>query len=116
MAHVGKELDDCIEACGTCHNVCLETSKHCLEIGGRHAEASHITLLRDCAEICRTSTDLMLAGSLYVHQICDLCAQICDDCEQGCGEFSEDFMKRCAETCRKCAETCREMVETRRTA
>lgn len=103
-------MQECIELCSECHKVCVETAAHCLEMGGRHAEASHIRLLLDCAQICETSEDFMLRGSEAHGRVCTVCAEICQRCAEDCERFDDDFMKRCAEVCRACAEACRRMA------
>ena len=32
-----QEMRDCIQECTRCHNICLESVTHCLEMGGEHA-------------------------------------------------------------------------------
>jgi hypothetical protein len=116
MTHISEETRGCIDDCGTCHDVCLETSMHCLEMGGKHAEARHLRLLRECAEICQTSAYFMLIGSEFHKDTCELCARICEQCARSCDRFDDGFMKRCADVCRKCAESCRKMSGTRKAA
>lgn len=111
MAHMQrKEVQRCIDACGTCHDICVETSRHCLEMGGRHAAAAHMTLLLDCAEICQTSADFMLRGSAFQSRLCAECAEICDRCAEECEALGGEELKRCAQACRECARACREMA------
>lgn len=110
MSHVSPEMRECIEECTSCHNVCLETVTHCLQMGGAHSEAAHVRLMLDCIEICQTSADFMLRGSDFHIRTCAVCAEICDQCATDCDRFPEDFMKRCAASCRRCAESCRLMT------
>jgi hypothetical protein len=92
--------------------VCLETINHCLRLGDAHAEASHISLLLACAEICNTSARFMLLGSTYHTRTCEVCAELCEACAADCDRFGEDeAMQRCAELCRRCAESCRQMAQ-----
>jgi hypothetical protein len=101
----------CIENCLNCYSVCAQTSAHCLIQGGRHAEASHLRLLHDCAEICRTSADFMLRGSELHAVTCGGCAVICGRCGRSCRSMADDEqMVRCAEVCERCEKTCREMA------
>ena len=111
LRSVGEEMRDCIEDCKTCHDVCLATVTHCLEMGGDHAEASHIRLLLDCAQICETSADFMLRSSELHGETCRACAAICKRCAEDCERFLEDeIMRACADACRRCAESCRQMA------
>lgn len=102
---------ECIDNCTECGRVCLETVIWCLQQGGDHAAPSHIRLLLDCAEICRTSADFMIRGSDFHAQTCGLCADICERCAESCGEMEGETMRRCAEVCRRCVESCRRMAE-----
>jgi len=109
----GGSLQQCIEECEHCHHVCLETVTHCLQTGGKHAEAAHIRLLLDCAEICQTSANFMLRGSDLHTRTCAACAEVCERCAESCERFGDDDkMKACAEVCRRCAASCRAMAST----
>ena len=112
--HMSEEMRNCIENCLDCHRLCVETTTHCLTMGGRHAEASHIRGLLDCAQICATSADFMLRQSSHHAYTCGVCAEICkrcaDDCERLAG--GDPLMLRCAEMCRRCAESCHGMSQS----
>ena len=113
MAHTETHaaMRSCIDACQSCHEVCIETVAHCLEMGGKHSEAGHIRSMTDCAQICAVSADFMLRGSPSHSDVCDVCADICDECAESCEALEGAEMKRCAEQCRSCAESCREMAK-----
>lgn len=81
---------------------------HCLELGGAHAEAGHLRLMLDCAEICRVAAHFMLAGSPYHAAICAACAPICHACAQSCEEIGD--MEECVQVCRACTEACARMA------
>jgi hypothetical protein len=109
--HTEQEMHTCIANCLNCHSICLTTVTHCLETGGRHAEAAHIQLMLDCAEICQTSANFMLRGSDLYSRTCAICAGICERCARDCELFGDDaYMRACAEACRRCAETCKHMA------
>jgi hypothetical protein len=113
MAHaMNQEMRDCIQNCQECHAICMETVQHCLQMGGKHAEADHIRLLLDCAQICATSADFMLRGSPLHSKTCGVCAEICRLCAESCERIGKDdaTMKKCAEMCRKCADSCQRMA------
>lgn len=113
MPHqISDEMRQCIRNCSDCRNICTETVIHCLEMGGKHAEAHHIHLLLDCAQICATSADFMLRGSELHGRVCGVCADVCDACAADCERLAgnDDLMARCAETCRRCAASCRRMA------
>lgn len=109
--HISDQMTDCIDRCQSCQEVCLETIGHCLELGGKHAEAEHIRMLMACAEICDTSARFMLLGSKHHARTCEVCAEICEACAKDCERFGDDeMMQQCAEACRRCAESCRQMA------
>jgi len=110
------EMRTCIEECTRCHAICVETTQHCLQKDGQHAEARHIRTMQDCAQICATSADFMLRGSELHVNTCAACAEICEACAKSCEQMADDeMMKRCAEACRRCAEECRKMSSGRAT-
>ena len=95
--------------------MCVETVQHCLQMGGKHANLSHIRLLLDCAEICQTSANFMMRGSDLHPRTCELCAEVCEQCAEDCeriGSAGDETMARCADLCRRCGEFCRKMVAT----
>lgn len=111
MPEQNAEMEHCIARCLECHEVCLQTVGHCLEKGGRHAEAAHIRLLLDCTEICQTSAHFMLRGSDLHTETCRACSVVCERCAEDCLRFGNDpEMKECAEVCRRCAESCAQMA------
>jgi hypothetical protein len=109
--HTDAEMHACIQNCLDCHRICLETTTHCLHKGGQHAEAAHIRLLLDCAEICQTSANFMIRNSPLHGFTCRACAEICERCAVDCERFPDDTqMQECAQLCRRCAESCQRMA------
>lgn len=110
--HASSDLQECIESCSDCHDVCLETVAHCLRLGGEHADPRHITTLLDCAQACDASRDFMLRGSELHPAVCGVCADACERCAESCEQLAgdDDVLRNCAEVCRRCAETCRQMA------
>jgi hypothetical protein len=113
MAHIDARMQECIDRCQSCQEVCLATATHCLGLGGKHAAAEHIRMLLACAEICDTSARFMLLASLHHPRTCDVCAEVCQACAADCDRFDDDMMRQCADTCRRCAESCRQMASSR---
>ena len=110
-------MDDCIDWCTSCHDICLQTVNYCLAMGGEHSTPEHIRLLLDCAEICQTSANFMLRSSELHGVTCAACAEICDRCAAACERFEGDeIMQACAEACRGCAQSCREMARMAKAA
>jgi hypothetical protein len=113
MPHqLSAQMHECIDRCQSCQAICLESIDHCLQLGGKHAEADHIRMLMTCAEICDTSARFMLLGSHHHTRTCQVCAEVCDACATDCERFDDETMQRCADTCRRCAESCRQMAAT----
>jgi hypothetical protein len=110
--HTSAEMQQCIDECTRCHNICLATVSHCLELGGKHADPAHIGLLLDCAEICQTSANFMLRGSDHHQLTCRICADICRACAESCERLGsrDEPMLHCAEECRRCQESCERMA------
>jgi hypothetical protein len=115
-SHLSAEMQRCIDECLHCHATCVATTAHCLALGGEHAEAAHIRLLTDCAEICRTSAGFMLRGSDLHERICAVCADICRRCADDCERVGPDdqMMQDCAAECRRCADSCERMANEHR--
>jgi len=79
-----QDMLDCIELCNDCHKTYLGTTMYCLQLGGKYAQANHVRLMFDCAEICQTSSNLMQRGSdLHVYA-CGACAAVCRRCADDC--------------------------------
>jgi hypothetical protein len=116
VAHqtISPHMRECIENCKNCGAICLETMSHCLAMGGKHAEARHISVLVQCVEICRTSAGFMLLGSDAHPRVCGVCAEICRACADSCEKLAgeDNLMRQCAEMCRRCAESCERMAGT----
>jgi hypothetical protein len=95
MAHqIDVAMRECIDECQECHAACVETSAHCLTMGGKHASYEHQTLLLDCAQICQTSADFMLRGSALHRETCRVCADVCDRCADACERMGDDETMR----------------------
>ena len=111
--HDHDDLQACIEECLNCHIACTTTAQYCLAQGGRHADADHVGLLLDCAEMCQTSANFMLRGSPYHPITCLACAEVCRGCEEACRAFDDDEqMRLCADACASCADHCERMAAT----
>jgi hypothetical protein len=113
MPHqLSREMRDCIANCTECHAICVETTTHCLHMGGEHASPAHIGVMLDCAQMCAVSADFMLRGSELHGRTCGVCAEACERCAADCERLAngDEQMLRCAEVCRRCAASCREMA------
>lgn len=114
MAHgtIEPDMRKCIDDCLTCYAACEETTAHCLSMGGKHADAHHITTLADCAKLCETAANFMLRMTHQHGAVCVVCADACDHCAESCEAIddADATMKRCIDACRRCAASCRSMV------
>lgn len=64
MHHLSSEMQACINACTSCHQVCLSTALgHCLEMGGEHVEKAHFTLMMAMRR------DLSNVGNPHAHRV-----------------------------------------------
>ncbi len=104
-----SSMKDCVDICYDCSTRCLQLIPYCLKQGEEHAEASHILLLQNCAEICRASANLMISNSSFAAALCKLCSDICNQCADDCEKFDDEEMKKCALMCRQCANSCQSM-------
>jgi hypothetical protein len=110
--HASAEMEQCIQNCEDCHHICIETLNHCMHMGGKHVEPTHLRLLYDCIQICATSADFMLRGSPFHNLTCGVCAMVCERCAEDCLRIdaNDPQMVACADMCRRCAQTCRQMA------
>lgn len=103
--HRDSEMAACIQACLDCHRICEEMALgHCLEMGGRHVERVHYTLMLNCADICRTAAHFMMADSALHSRVCAVCAEVCTACALSCEPLAD--MADCVAACRNCAQQC----------
>ena len=104
-----SDMQSCIDACTQCHQVCMKMAMiRCLQMGGKHVEPDHFRLMVNCAEICQTSANFLLAGSAFSARLCAICADICQACADSCREL--DGMVECVRACDACASSCRSMA------
>lgn len=112
MAMGAMTLEQCVKDCLESHSMCLDTARYCMEKGGHHVSAAHLSLLLDCAEMCQTTANSLLRRSPQHAVVCEACARLCEACARDCDALAADEqMKTCAATCRECAQSCRHMAE-----
>jgi hypothetical protein len=105
-------MSDCINHCRMCWQRCTETTQHCLKMGGKHAEQSHIALMLTCARMCATSAEAMMLGTAQHKETCRACAAICRACAADCRRIGQgdETLENCAVTCDQCAASCERMA------
>jgi hypothetical protein len=110
--HMPREIQQCIENCSECHQLCLATVYHCMELSGEHALPGQITLLLDCAESCQTNANFLLRNSELQGLTCAMCADACTRCAQACERLANNDRQLldCSKICRQAATTCDRMV------
>jgi len=109
---IASVMQECIQNCTDCYQICSSLISHCLEKGGAHADAEHIRLLEDCSRVCNLAADFMIRHSQFHTRICDACSDICMACAKSCEAIADDdMMLSCAEMCQMCAESCKEMAK-----
>jgi len=105
-----EDVSPAAQGCADCHQYCIEALVHCRQRGGAYTETSHLRQLQDCAEVCRTTADLLLRGSDYAVSLGAVCAEVAEGCASSCEQFLDDrLMRTCAGVCRRCALVCREL-------
>jgi hypothetical protein len=106
-------MQECIQNCTDCFQVCSQVIGHCLSKGGKHADPKHIKLLEDCSKVCNLSADFMVRNSELHMSTCRACAEVCQACAKSCQEMASDdqVMQICADICRSCADSCLKMVK-----
>ncbi|MFD6324563.1 four-helix bundle copper-binding protein [Streptomyces sp. NPDC058442] len=107
---MSKEMQDCVNACMSCHSICEETMSSCLQMTDQ-APTRIMRALMDCSEMTRMCADMMMRRSPLATEMCAMCAKACDLSAEACMSMPDDGrMTRCAESCRRCAESCRAMA------
>jgi hypothetical protein len=107
----GDDMQQCIQHCLHCYQMCLETITFCLRKGGGFANYENIQMLQDCAEACLLSANFMIRDSNLHGRTCALCEQTCQRCADMCERISteepeDSQIKACAAMCRQCATSC----------
>lgn len=103
--------ESCADTCNDCRRVCEQTLNYCIEQGGALADATHLTLLRDCIEVCAACANTCDRASPNCGTMCETCADVCMKCAESCEGFADDEqLRKCADACRACVETCQDMA------
>lgn len=103
-----QKLNNAAQHAQQCEAICINTIQYCIQMGGAHAEPSHVAILQDCADICGSAAKFMLRASSQHRKVTEACADICEACADSCDKFPNDAqMTACADACRACAAVCR---------
>lgn len=68
---------------------------------------NQIQLLRDCADTCGLTAEVIARNSCYVRLFAAFCAQICELCGNECLRYPDVHSKHCAQIFFHCAYDCR---------
>lgn len=104
-------LEKVAQACNRCSEICQSTLRHCLDVGGRYADADLLRSLVECAAACLNTLDFMRGGANWCTESWRRCAVACRRCAASCVEFGGSVMEDCVATCCRCAEACEDMLE-----
>lgn len=96
----------CIDACTKCAQFCLECMVMCLSEPDVGARINCITMLNECACICKESASFMAMDAKHAMELCKLCETICMECAKECGMFQDEHCKKCSDECNACAKEC----------
>lgn len=99
----------CIDTCNRCAQACHECIKLCLSEPDVAARIDHISMMMECASICKEASCFMSMEAKHVKELCQLCAVICEECSNSCAKFKDDHCQKCAAECKNCATECRAM-------
>jgi hypothetical protein len=104
-------MEEAIRNAMECFRITTNCMQHCLSLSEKHAEVKHITLLKECAELCQITASFLIVKSDFAHDVCGVCARVCEACADSCEEIDDRdaMMKLCIHACRDCAESCRNM-------
>jgi len=97
--------DEAIRNALECHRITTLCLQHCLTMSGIHSEQRHITVLKECADLCQITADFMIENSDFSDEICNLCARLCELCAESCFVVDPNdlIMEACISSCRECA-------------
>lgn len=105
-------MQECIENCLECAEICNSTLNNCLSMGKEHVESTHIKTLIACADICTLSAQWMTREVEFHSSLCRTCAEVCKACAQSCESIGADdeMMQACIKACKTCADSCAKMA------
>lgn len=102
----------CVDSAEICRRLCQQALPYSLRMGGEYLRCSHLSLLLDTAEICRTLEDFVRRRSEFSLSVCRTAGQICDSFAESCSHMHDDLlMQECATAARDCAAACRNLTE-----
>jgi hypothetical protein len=100
------EIQQCIQDCLNCQQVCSQTADADQQSGGDHAKPEHVQMLQDCAELCMTTAHFLQHGSALGGYLCQATAQVTDICSNECDQMGDTD---CANACRNASWSCNQL-------
>lgn len=103
---VSAELRKAISETVDCGRSCIETATYALGRAEHDVSPEQITLLLDCADLCRTTTSFLLRGSGNCMQTVELCGDVAAACARSlAGAGSDPRLQACIDSCIRAAGT-----------
>ncbi|HUG48842.1 MAG TPA: four-helix bundle copper-binding protein [Candidatus Limnocylindria bacterium] len=114
-----EALLECIDACFDCAQACTACADACL---GEERHLTHlvrcIRLNLDCADVCRTTGNLLLRQTepdwAVIRAQLEACVEACQSCGSECQRHADgmnmEHCRVCAEACHRCADACRQLL------
>jgi hypothetical protein len=99
------EIQQCIQDCMTCHDVCLQAAQ---QGNNDQAKSAHVQLLQDCAELCLTAAHFMQHNSPLYGYVCQAVASVANHCANACQQMGDS---NTANACRNAAWSCEQMTK-----
>ena len=104
-------IDQTIESCRDCHDICEETIFYAIRMGGDLAQMDVLGVLMDCAGTCALSGKMMLRGSPYLRHMAPTVIEICESCATMCDTVpGDDYFRTCASSARRCADNLKQLA------
>lgn len=110
MMERSPAMQRCMDDCGMCMSMCMETMVVCMHSGPMTTQL--MSMLQDCADMCTMALRSMSRMSLMSPRMCGMCAEVCLMCAAMCEQLAagNEMMMRCAQMCRRCSDSCKSMA------
>lgn len=100
-----RVVSEAVETSRRCARRCAAAAK--VDPGGNGDARDHLTLLRDCADICNVVVKVLERESVFAVETAQLAAEACRTCAESCRSFGNESL---AAECDATAEACRTFV------
>lgn len=104
-------VEELIESCRDCHDICEETIFYAINKGGDLAQMDVLGVLMDCAGSTALTKKMLLRGSPYLRRMAPAVIEICESCATMCDTVPRDnYFRTCANSARRCADNLRRLA------